>query len=66
MIMMMAKYGDHYIGGRARSPFKSDADVKRFFAAWGTNFRDVSDRTDTEMIDMARAYMGWERKPANA
>lgn len=41
MILMMAKYGDHYIGGRTESPFKSDADVKRFFAAWGTNFRDV-------------------------
>jgi hypothetical protein len=44
MIMAMAKYGNHYIKGRYGHPFKTDADVKRFFDEEGWDYRDVVEK----------------------
>jgi hypothetical protein len=41
MIMTMAKYGNHYIKGRYGHPFKTEADVKRYFDEGGWDYRDV-------------------------
>jgi hypothetical protein len=44
MIMAMAKYGNHYIKSDDYThPFKTDADVKRYFEEDGYDYRDVVD-----------------------
>jgi hypothetical protein len=43
MIMTLAKYGNHYIKGDYGHPFKTDADVKRYFEEDGYDYRDVVD-----------------------
>src|SRR5215208_2997432 len=43
MIMAMAKYSNHGIKGDYGHPFKTDADVKRYFEEDGYNYRDVVD-----------------------
>lgn len=43
MIMAMAKYGNHGIKGDYGHPFKTDADVKRYFEEDGYDYRDVVD-----------------------